>query len=224
VVQKLALENNITGSLKPFGLITPRGHTCAGKFRENVLATLVRADERGVMVREMIVPSLDLHADLCKQLDILTKRVVAMAKANTVCQRLMTVPGVGPIVSLSFVTAVDDPKRFRHRCDVGAYFGLTPKQEQSGEIDKMGSVSRRGDIMTRTHLVQAATVLLCGTKKWCSLKAWGMKILKRHGLRNARIAVARKLAILLCSMWLKETDFCWTAPAISHELAEVQSA
>ena len=213
VEQKVALENNITGSLKPFGLVTPRGHACAKKFRENVLATLVRADERGVMVREMVMPSLDLYEDLCKQLDLLTKRVESLAKANPVCQRLMTVPGVGPIVSLSFVTAVDNPKRFRHLCDVGAYFGLTPKQEQSGEINKMGSVSRRGDTMTRTHLVQAATVLLTSCKKWCSLKAWGIKILKKHGLRNARVAVARKLAILLCSLWLQEKDFCWTTAA-----------
>lgn len=224
VEQKIDLENNITGSLKPFGLVTPRGNACAKKFRENVLATLIRADERGIMVREMVMPSLDLYEGLCKQLDILTKRVVALAKANPVCRRLMTVPGIGPIVSLSFVTAVDDPKRFKHLCDVGAYFGLTPKQEQSGEIDKMGSVSRRGDIMTRSHLVQAATVLLTRSKKWCSLKAWGMKIQKKHGMRNARIAVARKLAILLCSLWLNEKDFCWTKAAVNQELAEMKSA
>lgn len=224
VEQKVALENNITGSLKPFGLVTPRGHACAKKFRDNVLATLVRADERGIMVREMIMPSLDLYEDLCKRLDILTRNVVAQAKADPVCRRLMTVPGIGPIVSLSFVTAVDDPKRFRHLCDVGAYFGLTPKQEQSGEMDKMGSVSRRGDTMTRAHLVQAATVLLCGTKKWCSLKAWGMKIAKRHGFVKARIAVARKLAILLCSLWLREKDFCWTTGSANQQLGEVKSA
>ena len=224
VEQKVALENNITGSLKPFGLVTPRGQACAKKFRENVLATLVRAVERGIMVREMVMPSLDLYEDLCRQVDILTKRVVVMAKANPICRRLMTVPGVGPIVSLSFMTAVDDPKRFRHLCDVGAYFGLTPTQEQSGEMDKMGSVSRRGDIMTRTHLVQAATVLLTSCKKWCALKAWGMKIAKRHGFIKARVAVARKLAILLCSLWLREQDFCWTKTSINPELAEVQSA
>jgi transposase len=224
VEQKTALENNIAGSLKPFGLITPRGQACPKKFRANVLATLLMADKRGVMVREMIMPSLDLYEDLCKQLVILTKSVVAMAKDNLVCRRLMTVPGVGPIVSLSFVTAIDDPKRFRHLCDVGAYFGLTPKQEQSGEMDKMGSVSRRGDTMTRVHLVQAATVLLTSTKKWCSLKAWGMKIAKRHGFVKARVAVARKLAMLLCSLWLKETDFCWTKEAGNQELAVVITA
>jgi transposase len=224
VERKVALENNITGSLKPFGLVTPRGKACAKKFRENVLATVVRAEERGVRVRETIMPSLDHYEDLRKQLDILTKRVSALANASPVCRRLMTVPGVGPIVALSFATAVDDPKRFRHLCDVGAYFGLTPRQEQSGEMDKMGSASRRGNTMTRTHLVQAATVLLCHSKKWCSLKAWGMKLAKRHGLYAARVAVARKLAIVLCSLWLNEQDFCWTTAADCQELAEVKPA
>jgi transposase len=224
VDQKVGLENNITGSLKPFGLVTPRGQACAKKFRENVLGTILRAEERGIMVREMVMPSLDLYDNLCKQTDALTKRVTALAKANPICRRLMTVPGVGPIVSLSFVTAVDDPKRFKNLSDVGAYLGLTPRQEQSGETDISGNMSRRGNIMTRSHLVQAATVLLSSTKKWCSLKAWGMKIAKRRGFRNARIAVARKLATVLCSMWLNEKDFCWTTAALNKELVEVTSA
>ena len=125
VEQKLALENNITGSLKPFGLVTPRGQACAKKFRANVLATLIKADERGIMVREMVMPSLDLYESLCKQLALLTHKVEALAKAHTICRRLMTVPGVGPIVSLSFVTAIDDPKRFKNIGDVGAYFGFS---------------------------------------------------------------------------------------------------
>ncbi len=124
--QKIGLENNITGSLKPFALVTPRGQACAKKFRENVLATIRKAEERGIMVREMVMPSLDLYVSLCKQIGILSKKVTAIAKANPICRRLMTVPGVGPIVSLSFVTAVDNPKRFKNVSDVGAYFGLTP--------------------------------------------------------------------------------------------------
>ena len=223
VAQKVSLENHITGSLKPFGLVTPRGHACAKKFRDNVLATLIKADERGVMIRETVMPSLDLYDTLCKQLALLTRKVEAIAKVNPICQRLMTVPGVGPIVSLSFVTAVDDPKRFKNLSDVGAYFGLTPRQKQSGDSDVMGHASLRGDLMTRSHLVQAATVLLSSTRSWCSLKAWGMKISKKHGFCNARIAVARKLSIIMCSMWIKEKDFCWTTGS-ANTLAEVTPA
>ncbi len=210
VNQRVSLENNITGTLKPFGLLTRRGNISTQVFRERVLATLDRADERGILVRETVMPSLNLYDTLCKQLAVLSKKVEGIAKSDPVCRRLMTAPGVGPIVALSFVTAVDNPKRFADAGDIGAYFGLTPRQYQSGEIDIRGNTSRRGDVMTRYHLVQAATVLLFNTKKWCALKAWGMKIAKRHGFSKARIAVARKLAIILCKMWLREQDFCWT--------------
>jgi transposase len=147
-----------------------------------------------------------------------------MAKADPVCRLLMTAPGVGPIISLSFVTAVENPKRFVDPGDIGAYFGLTPKQYQSGETDRKGKTSRRGDTMTRTHLVQAATVLLSNTKKWSTLKAWGIKIAKRHGIFKARIAVARKLAIILCKMWLREQKFCWTMVPAGTVLAEATPA
>jgi transposase len=224
VNQKTSLENNITGTLKPFGLITARGNISTKVFRERVLATLDRADERGILVREAVMPSLDLYDTLCKQLAVLSKKVEGIAKANPVCRRLMTAPGVGPIVAVSFFTAIDNPKRFADPEDIGAYFGLTPRQYQSGETDIRGSTSRRGDVMTRSHLVQAATVLLANTKKWCALKAWGMKIAKRHGFSKARIAVARKLAIILCKMWLREEDFRWTNIPANQVLAGAMPA
>lgn len=210
VGQKTSLENNIVGTLKPFGLIVPRGKLSAQTFRSRVLAVLDRADERSIRVRHAVMPSLDLYDSLRQQLALLTKDVEAIAKGNPVCRRLMTAPGVGPIVAVSFFTAVDNPKRFADPGDIGAYFGLTPRQYQSGETDIRGNTSRRGDVMTRSHLVQAATVLLISANNWCALKVWGMKLAKRHGFSKARVAVARKLAIILCKMWLREQDFCWT--------------
>jgi transposase len=219
VGQKLGLENNITGTLKPFGLVTPRGKACTKKFRERVLETLAKADERKINVQGFVLPSLDIYEEVCRNLVILDKKVKALAIESPICRRLMTAPGVGPIVSLSFVTAVDDPRRFADLSNVGAYFGLTPKQYQSGETDIKSNTNRRGDIMTRTHLVQAATVLLNSSKKWSALKAWGMKIAKKRGFLNARIAVARKLAIILCKMWLNNQDFCWTKSPVDKALA-----
>jgi transposase len=110
VCQKVDLENNITGALKPFGLIALRGSTSAKTFRERVLAILDRADERDILVRESVMPSLDIYAALCKQLAVLTTKVEIMAKADPICRLLMTAPGVGPIVALSFVTAIENPK------------------------------------------------------------------------------------------------------------------
>ena len=213
VHQKVSLENSITGSLKPFGLIVPRGNASAKTFQERVLVELAKAGGLGERLRERVLPLLSVYASLCVQLDVLSQQVKATANAHPVCRRLMTAPGVGPIVALSFVTAVGNPQRFTKGDDIGAYFGLTPKQFQSGDTDYRTGISGMGNVMTRQHLVQAATTLLTSTKKWCALKAWGMKIAKRRGFQKARIAVARKLAIILHRMWLHEADFQWSAGA-----------
>jgi transposase len=219
VRQKVGLENNITGSLKPFGLIVPRGNISRKTFRDRVLAALDKADEMGLKLREGILPSLGLYEDLCKHLTIMTRQVEGIARNNPTCRRLMTAPGVGPIVALSFVTAVDNPHRFSKNEDIGAYFGLTPRQFQSGDTDYKTNISRRGNPMTRVHLVQAATVLLISSRKWSTLRAWGMKIAKKRGMNKARIAVARKLAIVLHRMWINEQDFHWTNKTEAKELA-----
>jgi len=219
VNQKVSLENNITGSLKPFGLVVPRGSICAARFRERVLAILDKAEALGLKLRESVMPSLDLYESLCQQLSLLNQQVEAVAKNHPICRKLMTAPGVGPIIALSFVTAVDDPRRFSKNGDIGAYFGLTPKQYQSGETDQQQGISRLGNSMTRQHLVQAATVLLVSSKKWSTLKAWGMKIAKKRGFSKARIAVARKLAIILHRMWITNEDFRWATKAAEQGIA-----
>jgi transposase len=218
VQQKLGLENNITGVFKPFGIVTLRGNACATTFRERVSTTVQKAEDRGIHVGNYALPSLAVYDSLCKELARLTKQVEAAAKNDPVCRRLMTAPGVGPVVALSFMTAIDDPKRFCGSEDIGAYLGLTPRQYQSGETDIRGPSSRRGNAMTRQHLVQAATVLLTG-KKWSPLKAWGMKLARKRGFFKARIAVARKLSIVLHRMWINEKDFRWTSLETDKKLA-----
>jgi transposase len=122
----------------------------------------------------------------------------------------MTVPGVGPITALSFMVVIDDPTRFKRARNVGAYLGLTPRRYTSGEADWQGRISKCGDAMVRTYLFEAAGVLLMRVKKWCVLKAWGLRIAKRSGMKKARIAVARKLAVILLRMWRDETKFQWS--------------
>jgi transposase len=109
----------------------------------------------------------------------------------------MTVPGVGVITALTFRHTIDDPSRFRSASLVGAYLGLTPRRKQSGETDTSGKISRWGDRLLRTYLFEAATVLLYRTKKWSSLKAWGMRLAKRIGMKKAKVAIARKIAVIL---------------------------
>jgi transposase len=209
VSQKVNLENNISGCLKPFGLLVPRGNVKAATFEARVHEAVRKGEDKGVHLGDALTASLNAYVTICQQIGRLTKQIETAVRKEAVCRRLMTAPGVGPIVALSFMTAVDNPKRFSTDDDIGAYFGLTPKQYQSGETDLRMGISKMGNSMTRSHLVQAATVILCGCKKWSSLRAWGMKIAKRRGFQKARIAVARKLAIILHRMWINETDFLW---------------
>jgi transposase len=119
----------------------------------------------------------------------------------------MSVPGVGPITALAFRATIDRPDRFRRSRDVGAHLGLTPARYQSGETDIQGRVSRCGDELARTALYEAAHTLMTRSRKWSSLRAWGMKIAKHRGMARARVAVARKLAVILHRMWAEGAEF-----------------
>ena len=137
----------------------------------------------------------------------MTKQMLAIVRAEPVCRRLMSVPGVGPITALAFRATIDQPERFRQSRDVGAHLGLTPSRYQSGETDIQGRVSRCGDELARTALYEAAHSLLVRSKKWSALRAWGMNVAKRRGMARARVAVARKLAVILHRMWADGTEF-----------------
>jgi transposase len=131
-------------------------------------------------------------------------------RTDELCRRFMAVPGVGPVVALTFKTTVDDPARFKRSRDVGAYAGLTPKRIQSGDsIDYDGHISRQGDGELRTALYEAASGLMTRSKSWCTLKAWGMK-LQRHrhrGHERALVAAARKPALIRHAMWRDGSEF-----------------
>jgi transposase len=129
---------------------------------------------------------------------------------DPVCRRLMTAPGVGVVVALTYRATVDQPQRFVHSRAVGAHVGLTPRRHQSGEIDYAGGVSKSGDTMLRTMLYEAAQSLLTQSGKWSWLKAWGMRVAQRRGMRRAIVAVARRLAVVLHRMWVDGTEFRWS--------------
>lgn len=137
----------------------------------------------------------------------LDKMVVSLAREHDVCQRLMTIPGIGPITALTFVAAIDDPLRFKSSRHVGPYFGLTPRLYQSGETKKSGGISRRGDNSMRKALYIAATSLLTRSGTDCSLRRWGRRLARTKGAKVAYIAVARKLAILMHQLWVTGQDF-----------------
>jgi transposase len=127
--------------------------------------------------------------------------MLATVREDAVCRRLMTVPGVGALVAVTFTSAVDNPARFPRGRAVGAHFGLTPKRHQSGETDVVGGITKVGDGMVRAVLYEAANVMLTRASRFSSLKRWALDVAKRRGLRRAKVALARKLAVVLLRLW-----------------------
>jgi transposase len=201
---KRDLENQIRGLLKNLGLVI-------GRAKFNVFE--VRADEL-VAGRPELVAAVRLLLEARKaieqQVGDLDRKVLKLARYDAQVRRFMTAPGVGPITALCFKATIDDPTRFKRSRSVGAYVGLTSRRHSSGEVDWSGRISKCGDAMLRTYLFEAANVLLTRVPKWSALKAWGLRLAKRNGLRKAKVAVARKLAVILHRMWIDGTEFTWS--------------
>ena len=209
VRMKRDVENQIRGLLKNFGLII-------GKVGRSVFPIRVREllMERPILERA-VLPLLDLREQLKTEVAEFDRMLLKLTRDNDAARRLTTVPGVGPITALTFISTIDDPNRFRRSRSVGAYVGLTPKRYASGEIDRNGRISKCGDGMLRSYLFEAAGVLLTRVPKWCAIKAWGVRLAKRIGFKKAKIAVARKLAVIMHRMWCDGTDFRWTSKEVS---------
>ena len=156
-------------------------------------------------------PLLKTREVIERQIADLDRKVMRMARNDIQVRRFMTVPGVGPITALCYRATIDDPTRFKKSRSVGAYAGLTTRRYASGEIDWTGRISKCGDAMLRSYLYEAANVLLTRVAKWSALKSWGMRVAKRSSLRKAKVAVARKLAIILHYIWTDGTEFWWNA-------------
>ena len=207
---KRDLENQVRGLLKNLGLVI-------GRAKFNVFA--VRAEgliENRPELVAAVRPLLEARKAIEQQVEDLDRKVHKLARRDVQVRRFMTVPGVGPITALCFKATIDDPTRFKRSRSVGAYVGLTTRRHSSGEVGWTGRISKCGDAMLRTYLFEAANVLLTRVQKWSALKAWGIRLAKRNGLRKAKVAVARKLAVILHRMWIDGTEFNWStkkAPA-----------
>jgi transposase len=200
----IAVENDLRGTLRNFGLKV--GMVGAAKFEARIRELTENLPDLAILVEPLLV----VRRVLRQQLGILHRRLLAIARDDEVCRRLMTVPGVGPVVALTYRATVDVPARFHNSKAVGAVFGLTPAKYQSGEINRTGAISKCGDEMMRVMLYEAAQILLVRSAKWSWLKAWAMKIARHRGLKKAVVALARRLAVVMHRIWVDGTEFRWT--------------
>lgn len=204
--QARQLQGKIRGDLKVFGI--KLGRVGSGGFAGRVKARLAGRDDLWALV----APLLEMRAALLEQVRGYDGVLRRLAHSDEVCRRLMTVPGVGVQTALAFRAGVDRPERFARAGSVPAAFGLTPRIDQSGESERCGAITKAGDKLLRSLLFEAANALLTRTRSWCALKRWGVKLAQRRGVNRARVAVARKLAIILHRLWRDGTEFRWSDP------------
>jgi transposase len=200
----IAVDNDLRGTLRNFGLKV--GIAGKAKFEARIKELVENYPDLAVLVEPLLI----VRRVLREQIVILHRRLLAIVRDDEVCRRLMTVPGVGPVVALTYRATIDVPARFRKSKAVGAVFGLTCSKYQSGEINRTGAISRCGDDMMRMMLYEAAQSMLVRSTRWSWLKAWAMQIARRRGMKKAIVALARRLAVIMHRLWIDGTEFRWT--------------
>ncbi len=200
----IAIENDLRGTLRNFGLKV--GMVGSARFEARIRELVKKLPDLTLLVEPLLI----VRRTLREQLGILHRHLLDLVRDDEVCRRLMTIPGVGPVVALTFRATVDVPARFRNSRAVGAVLGLTPCKHQSGESDYTGAISKCGDEMMRVMLYEAAQILLVRSTRWSWLKAWAMQIARRRGMKKAIVALARRLAVIMHRIWVDGTEFRWT--------------
>lgn len=196
----IALEMSLRGLLRNFGLKV--GDISRGRFEHRIRELAVGNS----MLETATEPMLRARAVLRQELAGLERRVRQLAQDDPVCHRLMSMPGIGAVVALTFRSAVDDPTRFTSSKKVGPWVGLTPSRNQSGERDVSGGITKAGDVNLRRALCQAATVMMHrGRSTW--LRTWAAQVARRRGAKRAMVALARRIGVILHRMWVNDTDF-----------------
>jgi transposase len=202
------VENSLRGILRGFGLKV--GKTTEREFAGRIEELVVGHRHLQVIANALLA----VRAVLRKEFAAFEKQARKMARSDTRARLLMSTPAVGPIVSLTYASAIDDPGRFKSSKQAAAHFGLTPKKYQSGETDYTGRISKIGDSSVRTALYEAAHVMLTKPLKGCSqLKSWAMRIARRAGMSKAKVALARRLAVIMHRMLADGTPFNAAAAA-----------
>jgi len=201
VHQRVKMECQIRGTLKTFGLRT--GEVARDHFERRV-RELINGDGE---LEAAMDPMLGVRALALYEVKQMDKMLEKAANQDGTCRLLMSIPGIGPITALLYKAVIDDPIRFKRSRDVPAHLGLTPRKFASGEVDYNGRITKCGDTMLRTHLFESAAYILRPSSKRTDLKVWGTRIAKRSCLKKARVAVSRRLAIIMHRMWIDGTEY-----------------
>jgi transposase len=205
--QQTCIKNTVRGILKTYGIRL--GSVGAKKFSTTVLRHIEEQDEIVILSIKSLLSIFDLTIEQIEKVD---KKMLEIVSKDKKVKQLMTVPGIGPVTALTYQTEIFDPTRFQNSKSVGAYLGMTPTQYASGEIQRQGKISKCGPRELRSLLVEAGVVILTRSKKWSKIKAWGLKIMRKKGIKKASLAVGRKLAVIMHRMMIENKEFIYGEP------------
>ena len=202
------LKNTIRGYLKSYGI-------CLGEISHIKFPAMVRSYYPKLLpeAQQGIEGLLKSYQTLSKEIQQMEEILKEICKQDEVAKLLMTAPGIGMITALTYKADMGDPGRFEKSESVGAYYGMAPRQYSSGETVRQGSISKCGARNVRMLLTEAAVVLLTRCKSWSTLRVWGLKLMKKHGLKKAATAVGRKLAVILHRMMITGETFRYSKEA-----------
>jgi transposase len=207
---RVQLENEIRGLLRTFGVLFGKA---AGGFARRAREIVAGELDASPSMRLVVESLMQARLAILDRIKVLDRQVLTTARTEATARLFMSAPGVGAITALSVASAFDDAARFKRSSSAGAYLGLTPRRYESGEVSRNGRISKHGNKLTRKHLYEAATTLLTRTTRFSRLKAWGLRLAKACGFKKARVAIARKLAVILHAMWKTKTTFRWSEAA-----------
>lgn len=200
---RVALINSVRFSLKSLGYNVP--NPSSERFHKSVMEALPE------QLCQMITPSVQALAELSARIKVLECEIIALARIKYPQTRwLEQIPGVGPITALYFVLKIETPTRFENVRDVGAFIGLCPRRDQSGASDPQLRISKRGDAYLRRLLVSASHYILGPFGPDSALRQYGLNLAAdgtRRAKKRAIVAVARKLAVLLLSLWKNQVAY-----------------
>ena len=204
VKQRTDIKNHVRGILKTYGIRL--GAVGPTKFSDAVKR---RIEEQDPLVRQTMEGMLEVFDMLSRKITRFDQQLLKIAHQDKDVRLLMTAQGIGPITALTYKAEIFDPSRFPNSRTVGAYLGMTPTQYSSGEMQKQGRISKCGSMELRSLLTEAGVVVLTRSQKWSKLKAWGLKLMRKKGLKKASLAVGRKLAVIMHRMLLEQKEFAW---------------
>ena len=208
---RMELEAHVRGILETVGIrLTAIGN---GRQRQRFRDRILIARQSNPALAAIIDQVLPSHEALCAAAAALEDQITAIAKSHDLSRRLMTIPGIGPVVALNFPALIENTDRFPDTANVGAFLGLTPGRYQSGEVDYSGRISKRGDAAMRRLLYEAASTLIDRVKRYSPLKSWAIRLAARRGFKKTAVAIARKLAVLMLTLWKTGDEFHWTKEA-----------